>query len=461
MRVLLVLFVLLISGPAHGQSDSEAATGPDVTIRTYFEPEGDIYIGQLVRLWIEVTTSSSWFTMAPRYPELQLDGAIVLMPEQLGVNFTDREGGETRTGQRQRYAIIPQRVGTLAIPSLKVTLGVSVDGKKSGPIILRTKPVSLTTILPPGTEQWDQILTTQKLSVEERYDREFDDLKVGDAITRTVTLRSDNTFALALPKVAFGPVTGARSYPAQPKLNDKVNRGQYRATRTDSVTYVLEREGEVRLSEIAVRWWNPDSKTVEEAVLPSAGFTVAANPDYRNNGGPIADRRDTVQDLKRWTAATLAWLRTNIAWLTLAAIGLYIAVLVWRRFAPLVFAHWEAWRLRRGESESRYFRDFRKACRSGDEDGAIASFWRWLDRLTPDDQAASLGRLTRAEGDAEFREFVQDTGKNRYSGRPANKHNEAAIYSHVARFRQRLVRHKNTPATDVCRTLNPQSSVRT
>ena len=456
MRTVVAFLALLFAGPAVAQTPGEPTAAPDVTVRAYLEPDKDIYLGQLVRLWVEVTTST-WFSKAPRYPELQLEGAIVLMPEQLGVNFTDRVGGSTRTGQRQRYAVIPQREGALEIPRLAITTSVSVDAKPSDPVTLQTDALTLTAIMPPGAQDLEQVLTTGNLAVEESYDREFADLKVGDSITRTVSLRGEDTFALALPATRFPTVSGARAYPAQPILEDTVNRGQYRAKRTDAVTYVLEREGVAELPEIAVRWWNPESKEIEEEILPAVEIAVAANLDYRPTSGLPDVSESAAQRLKNSVAGALDWLRTNIAWLTMAAIAAYLLLLAVRRFGPPLLERWNHWREQSRQSEARFFADFRRACQSGDSDAIVSRFWKWLDRLSPADRAASLEHMPAKSDKSGFREFANRVSSARYGAGAGEPPSSADVLQQVTRLRRQI--QDGGPETRKHRdTLNPRSS---
>ncbi|MDA7949286.1 MAG: BatD family protein [Hyphomicrobiaceae bacterium] len=456
MRRLLAFLMILIAGSAVAQTPDEPVAGPDVTVRAYLEPDKEIYVGQLVRLWVEITTST-WFSKAPRYPEFQLNGAIALMPEQLGVNFTDPDGGSTRTGQRQRYAIIPQREGTLEIPSLAITVSVSTEGKPSDPVTLQTKPLSMTAAMPPGAQGLEQVVTTRSLTVEETYDRDFSGLKVGDAITRTVTLVGEDTFALALPATKFPAVPGGRAYSAQPVLEDTVNRGQYRAKRTDAVTYVLEQDGSTKMPEIAVRWWNPESSKIEETILPAVEISVAANPDYRPATG-LSDVPDSAaQRFKTAVAGALSWLRSNIVWLTLAVIFLYTLVLAIRRFGPPVTAKYKHWREQSLQSEAHYFRAFRHACRSGDTDAVFSSFWKWLDRLSPADRAASLEQITTTSGEAAFRDFASRVSSARYGAGTGEQPSSSDILKQVNRLRRQMKNRRPTTHADRD-TLNPRFS---
>ena len=80
---------------ASGQTAEELILSGHVKIRHRLEPAEPVYIGQPVRLWIEVMTRT-WFLEAPRYPDtIEVRNAIVIPPDAFGVNTTERIGGDT------------------------------------------------------------------------------------------------------------------------------------------------------------------------------------------------------------------------------------------------------------------------------------------------------------------------------------------------------------------------------
>ena len=173
--------------------------GAEVRIDAFAEPDGDVYLGQRVRLIVEVRTDT-WFTTAPRYPELRIDGTVALLPEAFGINFTKREGGTTWAGQRQRYVLFPQRVGQLTIPPIDVALAVSTGGQAGEIQVVKTPSVTINVVAPPGTADVPAFVTTPRLRVREEWKGNIEDLKVGDAITRRITQSADDVFALLLQK---------------------------------------------------------------------------------------------------------------------------------------------------------------------------------------------------------------------------------------------------------------------
>jgi hypothetical protein len=421
MRVLVTLFLILVAIPTFGQTIARSPIDVDLKIRTYLEPDNGVYVGQLARLWIEIS-SSHRFARAPHYPDLQMNGAIVIMPDQFGSNFTQSVQGNTRIGQRQRYAIIPQREGTLVISAVNVNFTVMIDGKESRQINVKTKPVELSAIFPPGTKYLGGILTTENLTITESYDRETEKLRVGDTLTRTVTLHGENTFALALPPTEFVTVEGARVYSAQPILSDQTNRGQYSGTRIDSGSYVLEQAKEISLPEISVRWWNPETKTLEEAIMPAVSFLVEANPDFQTHTGIQTGKTSLMQRLKRGAFKFFVWLKDNIIWLTMTAICFYIFVLIWKRFSPVFAQSWKSWRGRVRTSEAHYFSEFRRACLINNESDITRTFWVWIDSRYPGTQTSTLNIVDIRNYDANMFNYFGKHEKQHYGEQKKNKY---------------------------------------
>ncbi|MGI9366538.1 MAG: hypothetical protein ACR2O8_15245 [Rhizobiaceae bacterium] len=453
--IFLFLWSPLLAQEAADSANIPDASAPDVQVRAYIEPEDGLYVGQLARLWIEVS-STAQFGEAPRYEDLKLGGAVVLMPDPFGVNFSKTERGQSYTGQRQRFVIIPQRDGIFSVPPLSVMVTLNDGTKLLDPVRVQTEALEFTATFPPEAEALGQILTTSDMTVDESYDREPEGLKVGDAIVRTVKMRADDTFALAMPVIEFAQVEGTRVYPAKPGLTDQTNRGQYSGERVESATYVFEKDGAAELPEIKIQWWNPDTKTLEEKVLPALELTIAVNPDAPRHDSPAATQTSLLQFVKQITDKGLQWLGRNMGWLTLCAIAAYFLVLAWRRYQPVVLQKWKDWQHRRLNSEVHYFQLFKRACRSGKDSEIAASFWRWMDR-----QSDNAGRLDvlmdSADASERERELLLAVKRERY-GEPTSSNKSIdgmALYHVVKNLRIKRLRRKQPDARSSLVRLNP------
>lgn len=433
MRIILALVMFLFALPVIAQDDT--------TIRSYYEPEGDIFVGQTVRLWVEITTSGK-ITTPPQYRELKVEGAISLLPELGAVSFSDGP----RIGLRQRYVIIPQRAGTVSVPSFQIEFGTELDGKTTLQT-LSVSPDSIQAIFPPGTENIGRIVTTSDLKVTESYDRALTDLKTGDAITRTVTTVAGGTFALALPEIAFNSIKNARQYPATPQLSDNTNRGQYRATRVDAATYVFEEAGDTVLPEIIVQWFDPKSNSVDETILPAVELTITVNPAYAETKASQTTE-DAKTRLLHQLGRVLVWLQENIAKITTLVVVLYLLRLIWIRFSPTARQLLHNQRKKYLHSEKFAFKQFQKACTSGETNESRTAFWRWLDHFSPSNQAVSFAALKRNDPKLD----TTNISKFLSSG-PLMKDDLSGFKTAAITFRTSLL---NTPAKTTKRyTLNP------
>lgn len=460
MRLLRAIPMLLLTGQsAMAQIQETSPQRNFAEIRAYLEPKEGIFVGQLVRLWLEVR-STGRFLRAPRYPDLDIDGAIAIMPEQLGVNFSEGQGDDTLIGQRQRYVIIPQRSGEFTVPALTIAVTLADDNEQPKTIELRTNPVSMSVTMPPGAEDLASIVTVQKIAVDQKYDGISETLKAGDAVARTITMNAEGTLALALPKIVFSRLDGAQVYPAKTIFADKINRGTYRAKRTDAATYVFSRAGEFSLPPIKVTWFDPDTKTLKSEELPGKNFSV--QPDPLANSAPEVEttEKGTSSQISSVIVTMLEWLRTNIVSLTLACIALYLAALIWRRYAAATMNAVTSFISKVLSSEPFYFLKFRQACTKGDANNVSKAFWRWLDCLTPENRAATVEFLSRQSKQNDPLKPTRDWQQDRYHDAlltTSATTDAREIFRIVSSFRAKVLQARKATRVPDKVELNPRS----
>jgi hypothetical protein len=428
------MLLLLVAGGA----------GAEVRVDAFADPQGDVYLGQRVSLVVEVRTDT-WFTTAPRYRELKIDGAIALLPEAFGFNFTAREGSTTWAGQRQRYVVFPQRVGQLTIPPFDVPLAVSTEGRPGETQVVTTPAVTINVVAPPGAEDVPAFATTPRLQVSEEWEGDLEDLKVGDAITRRITQSADDVFALLLPAVEFEDIEGLGVYPGTPQLDNRVDRGSYAAVRTDQVTYVLQAEGDYEIPAIEVHWFDLGKQTMTTETLNAVEVNVLPNPDAVLGEEEPVEENPSI-GIEEALRGALDWLAANIHWLTMFAGALFALRWLWRRFVPGWIRSLGEARERRRQSEARYFDELLRAVRSGDEDKAVACFWRWADRLPGRAAPLTLAALAVDTGDGDLAGKWQAFEARRYGGRVDDVVSELSA-AHLKKLRRSWLRRHRRPAS--------------
>ncbi|MDK9738176.1 BatD family protein [Vibrio sp. D404a] len=232
-------------------------------------------VNEQVVLTVEVATPR-WFTGGTRIGNVEMTDVIAKQRNTLATNYTARKNGETWSRQRWEITLYPQKSGEFVIPRLPVRVQVSAeDGEKvSG--TLYTQPIKFKTQLPSGLLTEDtQWFSATSVDVDEQWQQSNDNLKVGDAITRTISIKAQDSLSVLLPNLLENESTAQyQAYPQPHKLNDTQERGDYRSERVEESVYVIQQGGDFTLPELTFQWWNTKEQRLETVVLDSVTFSA-------------------------------------------------------------------------------------------------------------------------------------------------------------------------------------------
>ncbi|MDQ0505790.1 BatD family protein [Xanthobacter agilis] len=218
-----------------------------------------------------------------------------------GASFTE-DGGQrsyVKTVGRRRYRVIeqsylmrPQKSGVITIPP--VSLNASVPGfqgssvasdlpsllgrsgfgepgqrtvtVKSQPVSVRVQP------RPEGVTGW--FLPALGVTLSQQWSAPVSDIKVGDTVTRTLTLVAKGASPNQLPPLDLEPVDGLRQYVEESRTDATLIDGMAGAVLTKRFSLVPTRPGSFTLPAIEVPWWNLATNQQEKAVLPAVTLEV-------------------------------------------------------------------------------------------------------------------------------------------------------------------------------------------
>jgi hypothetical protein len=410
MRILwLVAWLLPVPGFAQADQAEMLHRDGHVRLRVGVLPAGEVIIGQQTRFFVEILTDT-WFSKAPAYPELLIEGAIALMPEQLGSNFSERIEGVAFAGQRRRYLIFPQRAGPLKIPSVQIRLGVSEDGRAGQVFTLQTPPLELNVVLPAAAEGIDGLVTTPQLRIRDEWKNPLEGLRVGDAVERRVQINAEQALGMLLPELAFLVPTGIAVYSDQPRLSDHVDRGQYRGERIESVTYVMQQPGEFTLPAIEVHWWNSAAGRLETEKLTEQTLWVAKPIGAEALVTPTSSEPSWRARAAQFLSALWAHRLTAALMLVLAI----VAALLTRRLIPWLNERLQAILIRRRNSEVFFFKALERSVRRRETAAIVQNYWRWRDRLVADVPQLSREDWRRAADTSGFAVSWSEFERARY-----------------------------------------------
>jgi hypothetical protein len=294
------------------------AAEPDLRIQTRLQPANSVMVGGILELQLDVLTDS-WFTDAPTLPVLKLPGALVLPPDGHAEHINQTLDGKSFNGMRYSYRITPNLAQGFDIPPLTVQ---ATPGQASTQLSAQSQPLHFTAARPPGFNPGEPVLVAQGLRFTQTVVNSATPLKVGDSITRQLTLQADGALAMALPAPSLADVTGLSRYPKNPHISTLDDgRGNFiGGQRIDTVTYRIDTEGHHELPPITLKWWDASSQQTRTAQVPAVTFEAAANSAYK----PVFS---ITEDLKK--LAQQSRLHLSGHWLGLLALLLLVGLAGW------------------------------------------------------------------------------------------------------------------------------------
>ena len=111
--------------------------------------------------------------------------------------------------------------------------------------------------------------------VREEWSSDPTRLRVGDSITRTVSITASGLDGAALPPLQNPRIDKLNLYPDPPSVERTFIDGKIVGKRTESWSMVALESGSVVLPEINVRWWDINNEELNSATLPATMLVVA------------------------------------------------------------------------------------------------------------------------------------------------------------------------------------------
>jgi len=360
---LAILFAVSVTVSA--QTVEELRDADKLRMRTWIEPDKNIVAGQQLNLFIEIATDK-WFSGGTRVGRFEVEDAIVLQREKFAVNSSRKELGQSWTVQMWTLTVYPQRSGLFEIPTIPIRVSIAGENLESIVGEIQTSPLSFTTHKPEELDIADNWVATTRFEVRESFNKPIEELKTGDALVRTINMSADDLPAMMLPGFTAEEIPGLAIYRKPPKVNDKVNRGDYIAERTEILTYVFEQAGDYALPPRTFYWWNTASETVESIILSGHSLSVTNLP------GQV-----TVSDEEEAAAVASINIKVIVISTIMTLTVLAIVVFIIRRLGTLI----KQVKLRKPTqvTEKILRRKFASACRNNDQEKAVGLFYQWLD----------------------------------------------------------------------------------
>ncbi len=216
--------------------------------------------------------------------EPELGDAVI---EKLGddSNYNTQINGVNYLVTERKYAIFPQKSGTITIKPLALTAEVIASSRpnfngffnsqttKTKKIL--SKSVTLEVKPAPSTFTGKHWLSAEQLVLKEEWSGDNQQMKVGEPLTRTLTLLAKGTTVGQLPELNVGKVDEQlKTYPDQPVLQEQKKPEGLIAFREEKIAIIPSKAGFYKLPAIEIPWFNSQSQKMEIAKIPETTITA-------------------------------------------------------------------------------------------------------------------------------------------------------------------------------------------
>ncbi|MDO7710134.1 MAG: BatD family protein [Pseudomonadota bacterium] len=275
----------------------------------------------------------------------KLDNAVV---EKLGEDhqYNTKLKGVSYLVTERKYAIFPQQSGVNTIAPLVLTADVITDDPRSrfnsffsnqNTLTKRilSKEINLNLQATPAGFEGDHWLPAEQLALKETWSNDTLQVKVGEPITRTLTILAKGATSSQLPDLSTQQVTQElKVYPDQAVINDQKSGDGIIAIREQKIAFIASTAGNFILPTINVPWFNTQTQEMEQAQLPAVTLVAIASepanpsvkaPAIQSSQQPpeITPTPSAIAPSNIWFWATLGF---GIAWM------LTLLFIFWSRF---------------------------------------------------------------------------------------------------------------------------------
>lgn len=208
--------------------------------------------------------------------------------EKLGQdkNYKTERAGMAYEVTERRYAIFPQKSGSMVIEPLALTAAVLTDNNNSRFTRffdtqstqredVKSKAITLEVQAIPAHFAGKHWLAAKEVNLSQQWSGDYKKMQVGEPLTRTLTLIVNGSTIGKLPKLQQAPIEqNLKFYPDQPKLTENKTTAGIIAFREEKIAFIPSKDGKYSLPEVSVDWFNIETGKMQTATLPQMQVTV-------------------------------------------------------------------------------------------------------------------------------------------------------------------------------------------
>jgi len=266
-----------------------------------------------------------------RLSDLELTDALV---EKLGEvkKYKINRNGIEYTVNELNYAIFPQKSGALNIKPMVLSADVVsrsqprfngfFNRQMSKTKRVLSNAISLNVQAVPESFKGNHWIPASQVVIEEKWSGASDQMKIGEPLTRTLTLLAVGNTVAQLPELHNNTeIAQLKTYPDQPVLKEQKRNEGLIAFREEKIAFIPSQAGSYHLAAIEIPWFNTRTQTMEIArVAERTVIAIAGSTAQQNNSTIDPAAATAIEPVSVTPGTTLVKTVENKFWMWLSII---------------------------------------------------------------------------------------------------------------------------------------------
>ena len=168
-------------------------------------------------------------------------------------------------------SIPSQRFGAFEVPSRRQ---FGVFNRRGNQVIRVTEAKMIEILKQPAHSSGVQLLPSSKVELTETWNGDLGELRVGEPITRTITMTAEGQTGAQINPLDLPPSSDFKIYPDQAQIETKKTGDGVLGVRIESMALVPRRAGQITLPSIEVKWWNTRTRQTETTAVSYTHLTL-------------------------------------------------------------------------------------------------------------------------------------------------------------------------------------------
>ncbi|MGZ5051251.1 MAG: BatD family protein [Methylobacter sp.] len=389
--------------------------------------------------------------------EPELADAVI---EKLGddTNYNTQVDGVNYLVTERKYAIFPQKSGTMTIKPLLLTAEVmaanrpSFNGFFSSQLTktrkISSKPITLEVKPAPASFNGKHWLPAEQLVLKEEWSGDNQQMKVGEPLTRTLTLLAKGTTVGQLPEINNKKIDAQlKTYPDQPVLREQKKPEGLIAFREEKIAIIPSKAGFYKLPALEIPWFNTQTQKMEIAKIPETSITAleAAGTLPEPSAPPVSETTAEPQKTEQPVPMVVGQPQTSNTWLWVSvclALG-WLATVVYFLMKKPPAAQPPTEQSERQTRLQDSIKQLKKACNDNNTEAAKDALLSWAKQKFIAQPVTSLGAIAELS-DARLRDEILVLNQILYSKTPTPWHGKKLFQAFVEnKAREKIASSEN------------------